>query len=162
MSGVETFTQTKSPLAFLSPTPVEVSCAHLPPANISRSTHRTRTHTGQADPRGTRDTHTEPHGTSTRDTHTMYSSLHIKLSCVCGIVSCLISPVDSIVCTLATSVNVCAVLRGPLAHGMSMRPYRLTQSSREASIETALALARAADMVSHRSRVILEMTDMLY
>ena len=30
------------------------------------------------------------------------------------------------------------------------------------SIETALALARAADMVSHRSRVILEMSDMLY
>ena len=161
MSGVETFTQTKSPLAFLSPTPVEVSCAHLPPANISRSTHRTRTHTGQTDPHGTRDTHTEPHGTSTRDAHKGFSSLHIKLSCVCGIVSSLISPMGDSVCMLATSVNSGAVLCGPSAHDMSMRPYRLTQSSREASLETALALARAAAMVSHRSRVILGMTDML-
>ena len=48
----------------------------------------------------------------------------------------------------------------PLAHGMSMRTYRLTQSSREASMETALALARAAYVVSHSSWVILAMTDM--
>ena len=149
------------PLAFLSPTPGGGELRSPPPANISRSTHRTRTHTGQTDPHGTRDTHTEPHGTSTRDAHKGFSSLHIKLSCVCGTVSCLISPVGYGVCMLATSVNSGAVLCGPLAHGMSMRPYRLTQSSREASLETALALARAAAMVSHRSRVILEMTDML-
>ena len=51
-----------------------------------------------------------------------------------------------------------------LAHGMSMRTHRLTQSlrdEREASIETALALARAAYMISHSSWVILAMTDML-
>ena len=49
-----------------------------------------------------------------------------------------------------------------LAHGMSMRTHRLTQSSREASTETALALARVAYMVSHSSWVILAMTNMLY
>ena len=98
------------------------------PVTLSRSAHQTWTHAKQTDPHGTSmQSHTGQ--ALTRDAHKRYSSLHIKLSCVCGIVSCLISPVDSVVCMLATSINVCAVLCGPLAHGMSMRPYRLTQSS---------------------------------
>ena len=159
MSGVETFTQTKSFLGFLSPTPVEVSCAHLPLPTSAWSTHRTRTHTGQTDPHGTRDTHTEPHGTSTRDTHTMYSSLHIKLSCVCGIVSCLISPVGSVICMLAASVNVCAVLCGPLAHGMSMRPYRQDAEVTGDLPHIVTLHARAVAVAPSASRALLARTD---
>ena len=94
--------------------PAEVSWCSPPPVILSRTAHRTWTHTRHTDPHGTQDTHTEPHGTSTRDAHKGYSSLHIKLSCVCGIVSCLISPVGCGDCMLATSVNSYAIPHGHL------------------------------------------------
>ena len=94
--------------------PAEVSWCSPPPVILSRTAHRTRTHTRHTDPHGTRDMHTEPHGTSTRDTHTMFSSLHIKLSCVCGLVSWFISPVGFGVRMLATSVKGGAIPHGHL------------------------------------------------
>ena len=134
--------------------PAEVSWCSPPPVILSRTAHRTRTHTRHTDPNGTRDTHTEPHGTSTRDAHTMFSSLHIEPSYVCGIVSCLISPVGYGVCMLATSVNSGAVPHGHLGtrhEHADNRTYRLTQSSwdppPESSYRTfALPLSRLAHL----------------
>ena len=105
--------------------PAEVSWCSPPPVILSRTAHRTWTHTRHTDPNGTRNTHTEPHGTSTRDAHTMYSSLHIELSCVCGTVSCLLSPVAMV---FACPLLLSTVVRSPmtiLAHGISMLTYRL-------------------------------------
>ena len=81
MSGVETFTQTKSFLGFLSPTPVEVSCAHLPrPTSAGPHTRRgltlgKRTHTGH----GTCiQSHTgQAHETHTQCTQACISSSHV-------------------------------------------------------------------------------------
>ena len=151
--------------------PAEVSWCSPPPVILSRTAHRTRTHTRHTDPHGTRDTHTEPHGTSTRDTHTMYSSLHIKLSCVCGTVSWFISPMGCGVCMLATSVNDGVVSYGPLGtrhehadtqanaeltgclhrdrpRTSSRRPHGLTQLMGHPSDDRHALLARACPGVA--------------
>ena len=114
MSGVETFTQTKSSLGILVTHPGGGELRSPPPANLSRSAHQTWTHTRQTDPHGTRDKHTEPHETSTRDAHKVPQAPHIKLSRVCGIVSCLISLLGYSVCMLAIFVRVCVVPCDPI------------------------------------------------
>ena len=123
MSGVETFTQTKSFLGVFVTHPGGGELRSPPPANISRSAHRTRTHTGQTDPHGTRNMHTEPHGTSTRDAHkgpqACISSFHMFAAL--SLVS--LAPWAVLfACSLLLSMfALCSV--APLAHGMSMRPY---------------------------------------
>ena len=95
------------------------------PVILSRFAHRTWTHTRPQDPHETRDKHTEPHETSTRDKHTIPQAKHIELSCVRGIASWFISLVGCSVCMLATSVAVVRFSVALLAHGISMRSYRL-------------------------------------
>ena len=90
-----------------------------PPVILSRTAHRTRTHTRRRDPHVTRDKHAEPHETSLKThTQTRFSSLHIKLSYVCGTVSYLISLLGCRVCMLATSPRVAWSLVALSAHGV--------------------------------------------
>ena len=142
--------------------PAEVSWCSPPPVILSQTAHRTRTHTRHTDPHGTRDTHTEPHETNTRDTHTVSQAKYIELSCVRGIVSWFIDLLGSGTCMLATSVAVRVVYQGPLS--CSRHRHAAIQANAEltglqSSSRIFLPHARAAAVAPSASRALLVRTD---